>query len=92
MAVLIPTSKYNKDIKRMERRGEDMALLDEVVDMIAAGEVLPERYKKHDLEGRRFGQIDIHIKPDWLLLYEPDIIEGQEVIFLRRTGSHSDLF
>jgi mRNA interferase YafQ len=55
MATLIPTTKYKKDIKRMERRGVDMALLDDAVDSIAAGEELPESYKKHELKGARKG-------------------------------------
>jgi mRNA interferase YafQ len=91
-ATLIPTSKYQKDLKRLEARGLDMDLLDEVVDKIANGEDLPESYQKHELKGQRQGQIDVHIKPDWLLLYEPALLGGQDVIFLRRTGSHSDLF
>jgi mRNA interferase YafQ len=69
-----------------------MALLDEVVGKIARGEELPESCQKHELKGQRQGQADVHIKPDWLLLYEPDEFNGQEVIYLRRTGSHSDLF
>jgi len=92
MTILIPTTKYKKDIKRMEARGADMLLLDNVVDMIVAGEELQDSYQKHELIGERKGQIDIHIQPNWLLLYEPVIIEGQEVIILRRTGTHSDLF
>ena len=69
-----------------------MALLDEVVDKIAEGGDLPESCQRHELKGQRQGQIDVHIRPDGLLLYEPDEFDGQEVIYLRRTGSHSDLF
>jgi mRNA interferase YafQ len=90
--LLIPTSKYRKDLKRLEARGADMTLLDDVVNKIAKGEELPESYQRHELKGQRQGQIDIHIKPDWLLLYEPDEFDGQKVVYLRRTGSHSDLF
>jgi mRNA interferase YafQ len=69
-----------------------MALLDTVVDMLAAGNELPDHFRKHALSGNRIGQIDVHIKPDWLLLYEPITIDGEEAIILRRTGTHSDLF
>jgi mRNA interferase YafQ len=91
-ATLVPTTKYKKDIKRLESRGLDMSLLDAAVDLIAVGSELPERYKKHDLTGDRLGQTDIHIKPDWVLLYEHDEFDGHEVIYLRRTGTHADLF
>ncbi|MDR2347877.1 MAG: type II toxin-antitoxin system YafQ family toxin [Bifidobacteriaceae bacterium] len=91
-ASLVPTSRYRKDLKRLQARGADMGLLDQIVDTIAAGGELPERFRRHALKGDRLGQVDVHIRPDWLLLYEPTVINGQEVIILRRTGSHSDLF
>ena len=31
-----------------------------------------------------------HVKPDWLLIYRID--EGELMLFLSRTGSHSELF
>jgi mRNA interferase YafQ len=91
-ATLIPTSKYRKDLKKLEARGVDLSLLDEAVDMIASGKKLPESFQKHELKGQRQGQIDVHIKPDLLLLYEPDEFGDEKVIYLRRTGTHSDLF
>ena len=33
---------------------------------------------------------DIHIQPDWILLYTKD--EKRKIIKLVRTGTHSDLF
>lgn len=33
---------------------------------------------------------DFHITPDWLLIYEID--NGELILYLTRTGSHSDLF
>jgi mRNA interferase YafQ len=63
-ATLIPTGKYKKDLRRLEARGLDMALLDRVVDRIAKGEELPESCRKHELKGNRKGQFDVHIKPD----------------------------
>ena len=32
----------------------------------------------------------IHITPDWLLIYE--IYDRELILYLTRTGSHSDLF
>ena len=96
--VLVPTTKYNKDLKRCKKRGWDMTLLDEALDLIVAGKKLPENYQKHELSGNRVGQIDIHIKPNWILLYEPFTYineldnKTKQAILLRRTGTHSDLF
>ena len=38
--------------------------------------------------GDRNGYRDLHLEPDWLLLYR---IEGSD-LYLARTGAHADLF
>lgn len=88
--VIRPTAKFQKDLKRAERRGYDLSLLTEVVKKLAAGEVLPRKYKDHSLEGDYAGCRECHITPDWLLVYE--IHEGSLILYLTRTGTHSDLF
>jgi mRNA interferase YafQ len=45
-------------------------------------------YSDHPLKGDWKGFRDLHIEPDWLLLYR---VEGTE-LQLARTGAHSDLF
>ena len=58
--------------------------------MLAKGETLPESYKDHKLIGNYAGKRELHISPDWLLIYDKkDIIK---LITLVRTGTHSDLF
>jgi mRNA interferase YafQ len=89
--LLIPTVKYKRDLKRIAKRGYDLRLLDEAVDCLASGNPMPPNYQLHELSGNRKGIFDIHIKPDWLLFFEPDEYEGQQVIYLRRTGTHADL-
>ena len=67
-----------------------MALLTEILKKLAAGEDLPARNRDHMLSGDYAGCHECHITPDWLLIYE---INGDELIlYLTRTGSHSDLF
>lgn len=84
------TGKFKKDLKLAKKRGYDLNLLSTVVDILAAGEKLPEKYRDHDLSGNYDGCRECHITPDWLLIYE---IENDEVIlYLTRTGTHSDLF
>ncbi|CAN7397700.1 type II toxin-antitoxin system YafQ family toxin [Rhizobium rhizogenes] len=72
----------------MEKRGKDMTKLRAVLVMLIEQQVLPVEYKDHPLRGDWKGFRDLHIEPDWLLLYR---IEGEE-LQLARTGSHSDLF
>ena len=84
------TTAYKKAYKFMKKRGLDISLLDEVVDLLRQGKQLEERYHDHGLTGDLAGFRECHIKPDWLLIYliENDIL----TLTLIDTGSHSDLF
>lgn len=85
-----PTARFQKDLKRVQRRGYDLALLTDLLKKLAGGEVLPEKNKDHSLSGDYSGCRECHIAPDWLLIYE--ISEGNLILYLTRTGTHSDLF
>ena len=65
-------------------------MLGVVVDMLAAGNELPEKYRDHSLSGNFAGCRECHITPDWLLIYE--ISNEELILYLTRTGTHSDLF
>ena len=81
---------FKKDYKRIVRRGYDVRLLEKVIELLAEQKPLPERYHDHNLTGNYAGCRECHITPDWLLIYE---VDGNELIlYLTRTGSHSDLF
>ena len=84
------TTAYKKAYKLMKKRGLDISLLDEVVDLLRQGRQLEERYHDHGLTGDLAGFRECHIKPDWLLIYliENDIL----TLTLIDTGSPSDLF
>ena len=84
------TTAYKKAYKFMKKRGLDISLLGEVVDLLRQGKQLEKRYHDHGLTGDLAGFRECHIKPDWLLIYliENDIL----TLTLIDTGSHSDLF
>ena len=84
------TTQFKKDFKLAKRRNRNMNLLKEIVDKLANGEPLDEKYRDHALTGNWIGHRECHIQPDWLLVYrvEDDVL----VLTLSRTGSHSDLF
>ena len=84
------TTLFKKQRKLLIKRGYDIALLDEVIAMLANGERLPEKYRDHALGGNRKGQRDCHIRPDWLLVYERN--DGVLTLLLCGTGTHADLF
>ena len=55
--------------------------------------VLSNQFKKDIKSAQKRGYADFrecHIKPDWLLIYRID--NEDLLLFLFRTGSHSDLF
>ena len=83
-------STFKKDFKRIIPRGYDARLLERVIQILADGDPLPEKYKDHRLVGDYAGCRECHITPDWLLVYK---IDNEELIlYLTRTGTHSDLF
>ena len=85
-----PTSRFQKDLKRLRKRGYDMDLLTGVLKQLAAGQALAPSYRDHPLVGDYSGCRECHISPDWLLIYEID--GGELFLYLTRTGTHSDLF
>lgn len=81
---------FKKDYKRIVKRGYDIALLENVITLLAEQKTLPEKYRDHALSGNYAGFRECHITPDWLLVYE--IRDRELVLILSRTGTHSDLF
>ena len=83
------TSAFKRDLKRMIRQGHDLSELAHVVDTLAAGKKLDEKYVDHPLSNNWKGFRDCHIRPDWVLIYklEEDVL----ILTLTRTGSHAEL-
>ena len=87
---IVLSNRFKKDLKVAKRRGYDLDLLNDIVEMLANREQLPQKNHDHDLSGDFVGFRECHIQPDWLLVYR---VEDKELIlFLSRTGTHSDLF
>ena len=83
-------STFKKDFKRIVKRGYDVRLLEEVIELLANEQPLPSRYKDHSLTGNYADCRECHITPDWLLIYQ--INDDELILYLTRTGTHSDLF
>ncbi len=86
------TNRFKKQMKLMKKRGCDVSKLRTVVNMLAEGKVLPEKYRNHKLsETPRFRECwECHVEPDWLLVYQ--IFDDELLLLLFETGTHSDLF
>ena len=74
----------------MKKRGKNFKKLETVLNILAQGNNLPEKYKDHSLSGNYKNYRECHIEPDWLLIYQ--IKENLLILIALRTGSHSDLF
>ena len=87
---IVPSNQFKKDLKLAQKRGYDMNKIKSVITALANGEVLDAKYRDHSLTGNYGGYRECYIGPDWLLVYQ---IDGNELLlFLARTGTHSDLF
>ena len=90
MLTVSMTSKFRKDFKRVKRRNKDISKLHRVVELLSQELPLDESYRDHALTGNYAGFRELHIEPDWLLIYciQDDVL----MLSLTRTGTHSDLF
>lgn len=90
MLELVTTGQFRKDYKRVKKRGYNISLLEEVIEILLNEQQLDERYRDHGLVGNYIGFRECHILPDWLLIYAVD--KEQLLLTASRTGTHSDLF
>lgn len=90
MLALRYTAKFKKDYKRIKKQGRDIAKLTDALQMLCAGECLPENMRDRGLAGNYKEHRECRIEPDWLLVYRVD--DGGVVLTATRTGSHSELF
>src|SRR5438309_1806576 len=85
---VVTSRAFERDLKRLRKRGKDPGRLQAVIEVIRHRRPLDPRHRDHALSGDREGFRDCHVEPDWLLIYRLD----DEAVYLTRTGSHADLF
>ena len=84
------TARFERDYKRVLKRGWNEALIQKVIMLLVQKEKLAAKHKVHKLSGNYSDCWECHILPDWLLMWY--INEKDNELVLVRTGSHSDLF
>lgn len=86
------SKEFKKSLKKVTNQGKNIDKLLDVVDMLSKREPLDLRYRDHTLyNDKRFkGCRELHIEPDWLLVYKYE--EEQLILLLVNTGSHSEMF
>lgn len=86
------SSQFKRDCKRAKASGYDMNKLDTVINMLASGTSLPDRYRDHALNNSKHYKNcrECHVSPDQLLVYR--ISNNRLILECVRFGSHSELF
>ncbi|MBR4471275.1 MAG: type II toxin-antitoxin system YafQ family toxin [Erysipelotrichaceae bacterium] len=86
------TKQFKKDYKKIVQQGHDQNKMAIVLDLLLKDRIIPVRYRDHFLNKNKEYDLcrELHIEPDWLLIYKRS--DDGNVLYLVRTGSHSDLF
>lgn len=87
------TTKFKRDLKRMvikKHYSKEKLVAAVHAIFVDDRETLQSKYHDHSLAGQLRGYRELHIEPDWLLMYF--IHDKELVLSLARTGKHQDLF
>ncbi|MFZ0340404.1 MAG: type II toxin-antitoxin system YafQ family toxin [Terracidiphilus sp.] len=82
------SAQFQRDVKRLRKRGKDLEKLKRLIELLLGGEPLPPQYRDHPLKHEWAGYRDAHVEPDWVLIY----FDTGEKVHLERTGTHEELF
>ena len=88
MLTPVRSSQFKRDVRRAKVRGKDLRKLRALLASLVEQKPLSARYLDHRLRGIWKGYREVHIEPDWFVIYR---LKGDE-LHLVRTGTHSDLF
>jgi len=83
------TTRFKKDYKRIKKQNKNLDKLRSVIETLASGKKLEQKFRDHQLSGTWSGHRNCHIESDWILIYR---VTAESDLFLERTGSHSELF
>ena len=85
---LLTTRQFERGLRRAIRRRKDPDKLWAIVGKLLEDQPLEPYNRLHRLIGNWSGYWECHVEPDWLLVWR----QFDDVIFLERTGTHSDIF
>lgn len=63
---------FVRDLKNYRRHGGTIDRVHAIIDILRKGEALPQTCRDHQLLGKLRQYRELHIEPDWLLVYEKD--------------------
>lgn len=89
MLKLIQTATFKKNFKKYKHNKPVLQEFMTVIELLINEQPLPVKYHNHRLTGNYTGMMELHLKPDDLLVYIK--VEGDSIT-LMAIGSHADLF
>ena len=86
------STKFRRNRRLMIERGYDMSKLEDTIDLLLAGNLMPPEYRDHPLKGNYIGYRECHVggEGDWLLIYKKN--NDKLILVFTATGTHADLF
>ncbi len=84
------TTKFKRDLKLAKKRNKNLKSVHEIIEQIVHEKPLALQLKDHPLTGNWNHHRELHIEPDWLLIYK--LLSEEKTVIFVRTGTHSDLF
>jgi len=84
------TSQFKRDLKLSKKRNNNLEKLYRIMQTIESEGSLNPIFKDHRLSNNWHGHRELHIEPDWLLIYK--ILPKKKIVIFVRLGTHADLF
>ena len=82
------SSKFKRDFTLAKKQGKDLNKSRAITEKLVNDEQIPAVNLDHSLKVRWIPYRELHIEPDWLLIYQ----KFENTIRFERLGSHTDLF
>jgi mRNA interferase YafQ len=84
------SSRFKKDYKSAKKQKKNLKILIDTIQKLVNQESIPPSFRDHKLTGRLRDYRELHLQPDWLLIYRID--KDNNELLLVRLGSHSELY
>jgi len=86
------TAQFRRNRRLLIKRGYDMSILENTIDLLLTGNTMPAEYRDHPLKGNYRGYRECHVggEGDWLLIYKKH--DDKLILVFTSTGTHADLF
>jgi mRNA interferase YafQ len=82
------TNAIKKDLKKYKHQKEELLELQKIIELLVHQRNLPMKHRDHNLTGNWINHRECHVRNDLLLIYKVE----DDILFLIRFGSHSELF